>query len=462
MKSVPKLIRRFVGLLLLSFILLVIVNILIFAVIVSRQMANARPWKTAEEVAAALTETENGVLLSDEGAETLRLSGAWAILIDNDTKTVVWHSDNLPKSVPAGYTLSDIAGLTRGYIDGYPTFTSGTESGLVVLGFPKTSFWKHMWPSWDYQLIAHAPQIALVVVIANVAVILLIYMAASTKLLRSVKPIANAIRALPSGDPVYIRETGLLSEIAFHINSTSEVLQTQKRQLQKRETARASWIAGVSHDIRTPLSTVMGYADQLQAAPGLTEEERHKAEIILKQSERIGKLVSDLNLASRLEYNMQPVRLREENAVALVRQAAADFANADPDGKYPIRWETDEKLLVCRVNADGELLRRAVANLLQNSAVHNEDGCTIYVSVEKNGESCVIHVEDDGIGASDEQIAKLNSAPHSMARDETAAEPRHGLGLLIVRQIADSHHGTAVVGRSRYGGFAAAITLECS
>ncbi len=459
MKSVPKLIRRFVGLLLLSFILLILVNILIFAAIDSRQMANARPWKEAEEIAAALTETEKGFCLSDEGAEILRLSGAWAILIDNDTKTVVWHSDNLPKSVPTGYTLSDIAGLTRGYIDGYPTFTSGTGSGLVVLGFPKTSFWKHMWPSWDYQLIAHVPQIALVVVIVNVAVILLIYVSASTKLLRSVKPITNGIRSLPSGEPVYIRETGLLSEVAFHINSTSEVLQTQKRQLQKRETARASWIAGISHDIRTPLSMVMGYADQLQTAPGLTKEERHKAGIILKQSERIGKLVSDLNLASRLEYNMQPVGLREENAVALVRQAAADFANADPDGKYPVRWETGEGLSVCRVNADGDLLKRAVANLLQNSAVHNEDGCTIYVSVEKNEGNCVIRIEDDGTGASDEQIEKLNNAPHSMVCDEAAAEPRHGLGLLIVRQIADSHHGTAAAGRSRYGGFAFAITL---
>ncbi len=459
MKSVPKLIRRFVGLLLLSFVLLVAVNILILVGIAFGRMENARPWSTAEEVAAAFTETENGPVLSEEGKAILKAAGAWAILIDDDTKTVVWQSEDLPESVPASYTLSGIAGLTRGYIDGYPAFPSGTQSGLVVLGFPKTSFWKHMWPSWDYELIARAPQIALLIITVNILVILLIYVTACTKMLHSIRPIANGIQALPSGEPVYIRETGLLSEIASHINSASEILQTQKRQLRKRETARANWIAGVSHDIRTPLSMVMGYAAQLQAAPGLSEEARSKASIILKQSERIRNLVSDLNLASKLEYNMQPVRCREENAVAIVRQAAADFINADPGGKYPIEWRTGEDLAVCRVSADRELLKRAVSNLIQNSMNHNEDGCTIYVSVAEDAGNCVICVEDNGTGATDEQIEKLNIAPHYMVCDEKIDGQRHGLGLLIVRQIADSHHGSVTIGHSCYGGFAVKIRL---
>lgn len=459
MKSVPKLIRRFVGLLLLSFVLVIILNVVIFAIIASNQLSNGHPWSTAEEMAAALQTTESGYALPDAAVKELQSNGAWAILIDNSTHDVVWHSDSLPDSIPMSYTLSDIASLTRGYIDGYPTFTSGTEQGLMVLGYPKTSFWKHMWPSWDYQLIAHAPQIALIVLIANIVLLLLIYVIANSRVLRSVKPITSGIAALPTGEPVYIRETGLLSEVASHINSTSKVLQMQNRQLRKRETARANWIAGVSHDIRTPLSMVMGYADQLKAAHGLTDEERKKATIILKQSERIRNLVSDLNLASKLEYNMQPIHWEEENAVALVRQAAVDFINADLDGKHPIEWTTDENLSVCRIHADRDLLKRAVSNLIQNSINHNEDGCTIYLSVSKDAENCVICVEDDGIGATDEQIEKLNTAPHYMVCDKNTTEQRHGLGLLIVKQAADSHHGKVVIEHSRYGGFAVKIML---
>ena len=64
---------------------------------------------------------------------------AWAILIDNDLQ-VVWQTENLPNSIPSAYTLSDIADLALGYIDGYPTYTGENENGVVVVGFAKTAF----------------------------------------------------------------------------------------------------------------------------------------------------------------------------------------------------------------------------------------------------------------------------------------------------------------------------------
>lgn len=79
------------------------------------------------------------------------------------------------------------------------------------------------------------------------------------KLLRSIKPIVSGIQSLPLGEPVYVREKGLLAELAVNINKTSELLRAKNDQLRKKETARANRIAGVSHDIRTPLSMVMGY-----------------------------------------------------------------------------------------------------------------------------------------------------------------------------------------------------------
>lgn len=81
--------------------------------------------------------------------------------------------------------------------------------------------------------------------------------------------------------------------------------------LDKRDRTRTEWIAGVSHDIRTPLSLVQGNAAQLEADPALPGQARHKASVIREQSQRIGKLVSDLNLASKLEYELRRfIRLR--------------------------------------------------------------------------------------------------------------------------------------------------------
>lgn len=459
MKSIPKLIRRFVGILLLSSVLLVILNVIVLAVIASQQAPNGYPWQTAEEAADTFQQTESGYVLSEDITAELKSHNAWAIFIDNDTMQVVWHTDNLPDTVPMEYTVSDIANLTRGYIDGYPTFTGEAENGLMVLGYPKDSFWKHMWPSWDYHIIANSPQIVFSVLLVNVILLLLIYIIANTKLLKSVKPITNGIQSLCAGKPIHIKENGLLSELAASINQTSEVLQSQDYQLRKKETARANWIAGVSHDIRTPLSMVMGYAGQLENDASLSDNERKKATAIRKQSERMRNLINDLNLASKLEYNMQPLMEKRENAVAIVRQVVVDFINTDIDNKFPIEWETDENISACFINADKDLIKRAVSNLIQNCISHNENGCSIFVSVREDEQLCIISVEDNGKGASDEQIEKLNNAPHYMVCDTNTTEQRHGLGLLIVKQVAASHNGTATIEHSSHGGFAVKITL---
>ena len=141
MKDITKLIRRFIGILLLSTVLVIVLNIVILAVISANQTANGRPYTTARETAGALQKTETGYVLSDDMADRLSRENAWAIYIDNDTLEVKWHTDNLPETIPMQYTISDIASLTRGYIDGYPTYTGEAENGLVVVGYPKDRYW---------------------------------------------------------------------------------------------------------------------------------------------------------------------------------------------------------------------------------------------------------------------------------------------------------------------------------
>ena len=459
MKSVPKLIRRFVGIMLLSSVLLIILNFALLGIYTLNQAPNSSPWITAQEVADNLLQDGNGYILSEKTMLELKNTNVWAIFIDNATMKVIWQTDNLPETVPVSYTVSDIASLTRGYIDGYPTFTGEAKNGLVVLGYPKDSFWKHMWPSWDYNLIANLPKTVLSVLAINIALIFIIYVIANSKLLKSVKPIVSGIQALSTNEEVHIREKGLLSELAVNINKTSDILQTQNRRLRKKETTRANWIAGVSHDIRTPLSMVMGYAGQLENDIQLSEDNRKKATVIVRQSKRIRNLINDLNLASKLEYNMQPVNSERQNLIAVIRQVVVDFINMNIDEKYTIEWGTDETLTSCPVCIDKDLIKRAVSNLIQNSMNHNEQGCHIFVRVIAEDNVCTVVVADNGIGATDEQIVKLNNTPHYMVCDEKTTEQRHGLGLLIVKQIVFAHNGKMLIRHSEYGGFEVDLSL---
>ena len=459
MKSIPKLIRRFVGILTLSIILFVILNVAFFAIVFVRNTSTFSPWDMADNAAAALQLTDDGYSISDDVIVELKEQNAWAILINNDTRQVVWQTDNLPNNVPMQYTLSDIAELTRGYVDGYPTFTGKAENGLLVLGYPKDRFWKHTMASWDYNFIVNLPKNTIIILVINTVLIFLIYVAANSKLLRSIRPITSGIQDLSSGSPVCIKENGVLFELAEKINKTSEILQKQAEQLRKKETARANWIAGVSHDVRTPLSMIMGYAGQLENSKNLSEVERKKAAVIVKQSNRMKDLINDLNLASKLEYDMQPLTMKQENAISIIRQVIVDFMNMNIDDKFPIEWKTADILSACYINADKDLLKRAISNLIQNSINHNENGCVIYASVDDDNNACKICIEDSGIGASDEQIDRLNNTPHYMVCDTNTAEQRHGLGLLIVKQIIKGHNGEIIIDHSEYGGFKVVLTI---
>ena len=461
MNNLPKLIRRFTGILLLSFILLLLVNFVVLAFLMAWQSPSvaSSPYNVAIQTGKAFQASENGYTLPEEISTQLKEQNVWAFVVDNDTLQIVWKTENVPDTIPAGYSLSDIADLSVGYLDGYPTYTGSTENGIVVLGYPKDSFWKHTRASWNYNFFAHLPQIIFLFLTVNISVILLIYVIANMKFLKPVKPITKGIQNLSVGEPVHIPEKGLLSDISANINRTSDILQEQRQQLKKKETARANWIAGVSHDIRTPLSMIMGYAGQLKDDENLTGEERRKAEVIVKQSKRMQNLINDLNLASKLEYNMQPINTAKQNLIAVVRQVVVDFINMDIEDKYPIRWQTDEALTVCPVNVDKDLLKRAVSNLIQNSINHNEQGCKIYIEVTADDNYCTVIVSDDGIGASDELIEKLNKTPHYMLCDENTTGQQHGLGLLIVKQIVSVHGGETVITNNSYRGFTVKFML---
>lgn len=459
MKSVPKLIRRFVGILFISFFLMIVLNLVIVFQVGSRQTASGSPYTTAKEIGRAIVKTETGYFLDEAHREKLEKEKAWAILIEEQTHSVVWSTENLPEGIPTEYSLSDISNLTLGYIHDHPTYVGEAEDGIVVLGYPTDRYWKAMWPTWDYGFIANLPKTVLIAVLCNLLLIFLIYITVTSRLIRSVDPIIAGIKSLTTQNRLPVKETGIFSEVAFSVNQASRLLEDQERLLEKKETARANWIAGVSHDIRTPLSMVMGYAGQLKEDDRLTEDVRKKAELIVKQSQRMRSLINDLNLASKLEYNMQPIHPKTENMVAVARQVTVDFINMDMEEKYPILWETDEALTYCPVNADKALLKRAIGNLIQNCRSHNDQGCHIYVSVSAENGVCTVTVDDDGIGIDRDQMEKLNSAPHYMVCDENTADQRHGLGLLIVKQIIAAHGGVVTLRQSDRGGFRAELTL---
>lgn len=458
MKKTLRLIKRFLLLVIIIIPVLFALNLALFVSFTWRERSGNGGWEAARELGRELlTDDEGNLYLSKTGKQILTEYRAWGILVEDGTGDVIWRSDNLPAEIPLHYSAAEISWYTRGYIEDYPTTVGARGDDLVILGHPKDAYWKLMWNTFDYHSIAEMPKMLLSFLGMNGVLIFLIYMILATRILRSVKPVVEGMEALPT-EEVHIRERGFLAEAAAAVNRVSEKLRAQERALRKKENARAGWISGVSHDIRTPLSMVMGYAAELEEDTALPEEARKKARVIRLQSQKMKNLVGDLNLASKLEYQMQPVKKEMLNLTAILRQAAADFMNLDPEGRYPVSFQCDENANRCMLLGDKELLLRAVYNVLNNSQLHNPQGCSISMQLQAEAQTAHIRIEDNGVGVSDEQLKKLTDTPHYMMGSGSGLQ-RHGLGLLIVRQIAAAHGGQVRIGHGCNGGFLVEIIL---
>ena len=112
---------------------------------------------------------------------------------------------------------------------------------------------------------------------------------------KAMSPILRGIQDLSRGSYQPLDERGELAEINAGLNRAGDYLM-------QKDNTRAEWIRGVSHDIRTPLSMVLGYASELEDDDTLPTEARHQAGMIRQQGERLKSLVEDLNLTTKLEY----------------------------------------------------------------------------------------------------------------------------------------------------------------
>lgn len=385
---------------------------------------------TSREIAAELQETSGTVSLSDVGYQYLKQGYSWAMLLD-DSGQVCWNW-NLPSELNHTYTPNEIAAFSKWYLDDYPVTERATDEGLLVLAAPKGSLWKHN-DVYDMNHLNHLIFMVPVTLIADLIFVFLLSLFMGFLFYRSLRAIAVGIERLSEQKPIHLPEKGITEMLARQLNRTSDILTDQKKRLDQRDDARTNWISGVSHDIRTPLSLIMGYASALKEDSSLSEVQRHQAELIEFQSLQIKRLIEDLNLTSRLEYEMQPLRPADFQPSRLLRKIVSDFYNQGLSDSFVIELYIDPEVEQMTLTGDTALLERAFRNLIQNSIRHNPGGCTVTVTVRPEKEGVRFRLSDDGCGIPERVIQSLNGT-----LPETEKAP-HIMGLRIVWQILKAH-----------------------
>ena len=243
--------------------------------------------------------------------------------------------------------------------------------------------------------------------------------------------------------------------MAVSVNKASRILSRQNE-------ARANWISGVSHDIRTPLSMVMGYAGRIADNETASSSVKEQAKIVQRQSVKIKELIQDLNLVSQLEYEMQPLQKTPVRLSKLLRYYVADLLNTGIPESFTIDIAIAPDAEALMLDCDARLLSRAINNLVQNSINHNPKGCNISLTLSYSDATISLSVADDGVGLSPEKVKELEEKPHYMESTDDRLDLRHGLGLVLVRQIAEVHGGTLNIRNLPYRGYEANLIFTDS
>jgi len=215
--------------------------------------------------------------------------------------------------------------------------------------------------------------------------------------------------------------------------------------LKRLEAVRRDFVANVSHELKTPVTSIKGFAETLDDGAIEDPAAAHRfVRIIAGQADRLNSIIGDLLALSSLEQNQEGRGLSTEEAdVSDVIAAAVEVCESKAQAK-DIRVEvTTGDRVLAPVNPP--LLEQAVINLIDNAVKYSPGGSTVRVTLESDDDDLVIAVRDEGPGIPREHVVRLFERFYRVDKARSRDLGGTGLGLAIVKHIAQAHGGRVTV-----------------
>jgi signal transduction histidine kinase len=217
---------------------------------------------------------------------------------------------------------------------------------------------------------------------------------------------------------------------------------TQRRAAERLKDA---FVSTVSHELRTPLTSIRGFAELLLERPFAPEKQREFVAIIHRETLRLTQLINDFLDLQRIESGRQVFQMAHMDLGLVLRETLALFR---VDDTHPLHLEVPEPLPP--VEADADRIRQVLTNLLSNAVKFSPHGGEVTVGAHHEGDHVRLWVADRGVGIPAEAIPHLFSKFFRVDHQETRSVGGTGLGLALVKEIVEAHHGRVWV-ESVYG-----------
>lgn len=468
---------RLTGRYLTSVVLIVVIVIFMNILVVSglflyQNVFTKYPLRYADTSAEGITRSfgqeimvsESGMDITEQGKKALDLNQAWIQILDENGRQVYGY--RVPEGAKTKYTPIDIVQNYKYMEEELMSIVFVGESAFngerysYLIGFKNPNLERQIF-TYDIRKVVRFLQLGILAMLCVDGLIALcIAYLFSKRLTRPLHALIDGIKQLAHKKyDVHYETKGVYKDVFYNVNVLSQELRANEAERKKLDRMKEEWIANITHDIKTPLASIQGYAEMMKDKDyDFTEDElREYAEIIERKSHYLKDLIEDLNLSTRLKNKKLTLNLKSTNLLRLIRNAVIDTLNDTRYGNRNIDFRYSDEMI--KMEVDEILIRRAVSNLIYNAIVHNEDDVAVQVSVEKEGDFVRIAVEDHGKGIKEEELERIFDR-YYRGTNTGELHKGSGLGMAITHDIVEAHGGRIQVESELNKGTRIEIWLE--
>ena len=286
--------------------------------------------------------------------------------------------------------------------------------------------------------------IVLLYVLLGIGVFSVSFLLLQSRSMRYISRISSAMREIAEGDlniTLDVEGDDEFADMAENLNNMVEELRQLMDKERESERTKNELITNVAHDLRTPLTSIIGYLELLSGPVKLNEEIQKKyLDITYKKSKRLQKLIEDLFGFTKLNYGKISMKVSKVDIVKLLSQMLEEF--------YPnfmeknLAYELQSNVTAKVITADGNLLARLFDNLINNAIKYGSEGKKIIVKVDATDTVVTVSVTNFGYVIPKEELPLLFEKFYRVEQSRSVNTGGTGLGLAIAKNIVDMHGGT--------------------
>jgi two-component system sensor histidine kinase VanS len=265
--------------------------------------------------------------------------------------------------------------------------------------------------------------------------------------------VAAAVRNISEGDlntPVEVEGDDEFASMAASLNRMEADIRELMDKEREAERTKNELITNVAHDLRTPLTSIIGYLELLSVGGPLGEEQKQKyIDIAYTKARRLEKLIEDLFGFTKMNYGKATMCVGNVDIVKLLEQLLEEAypSFAEQNLTYELKSNTASQM----ITADGNLLARLFDNLINNAIKYGADGKRVEVKVQTEGEIVTVFVTNYGYVIPAGELPLIFNKFYRVEQSRSSSTGGTGLGLAIVKNIVDMHGGSISVASDMNG-----------